>query len=445
MRLAQSKCTEMSLVQGLIATIRNEFPRADSDASGRRRIFFDAGAGSLVLRRAAQAQSEAMINYSANLGAPSWESQKAGEAIYAGRSAIKDFLNAESEECIVSGESATTLFFRLMYAISKELKRDQNVVTTEYDHYANVSACLELQRRGVVKETRLVKFNPETGSLDLDDLAASIDSETAIVSVAGVSNGLGSKTPLEKVRKLAREVGAYFVVDGVHMAPHMPTDVQEIDCDFLIFSGYKVFSRRGSFMYGKGELLEKLSPYKVDPAPDKVPTKWESGTLDQSLFASFNAVVDYFLWLGEIVQDQYKQQLQGLSGRKKLIRSAMLWIQDYEQTLSKAMLSGTGGASGIVDIPNVELYGIRDASRVKERTPTFTFSISGASYLDVAQYLWQKHSVATLPDDFYSRALKTYGIEKAVRASLAHYNTLEEVETFLRALLDTSQKLRTPT
>jgi selenocysteine lyase/cysteine desulfurase len=428
----------LSLAAKLIPQIRNEFPRADTDASGRKRIFFDAGAGSLVLRRAAEAESEAMVNYSANLGEPSSESQKAEEVIRQGRRGIRDLLSAESEDCIVSGESATSLFFRLTYALGKECSRNENVVTTEYDHYASVSAILELERRRVVKEARLARFDPVTGRLDYDHLASLIDSRTRIVSVAGVSNGLGAKTDLQKVARLAREVGAYFVVDAVHMVPHMPVNVLQLDCDFLIFSGYKVFSRRGSFMYGKKEVLQRLSPYKVDPAPDKAPGKWEWGTLDQALFAAFNAVIDYLAWLGGLARTEFGSKLGNLAGRPRELRAAMLWIEDYEKSLSRAMLGGVAGVPGILDIPNVIMYGPKNP---EERSPTFTFNIRGADYKEVANYLWEKHAVATLPDDFYSRALKTYGVEKAVRASLVHYNTVEEVAAFLRGLQDTAKAL----
>src|SRR5437870_12692737 len=113
----------MSLVSKLLPAIRNEFPRADYDASGRKRIFFEAGAGSLVLRKAAEAEAESIVNLSANLGAPSWESQRAEEVIRESRRGIRDLLNAPSEDCVVSGESTTSLFFRLTYALGKELKK----------------------------------------------------------------------------------------------------------------------------------------------------------------------------------------------------------------------------------------------------------------------------------------------------------------------------------
>lgn len=439
------KCFMVMLVSDkLIQTVRSEFPRADSDASGRKRIFLDAGAGSLVLRRAAEAERESMVDFSANLGSPSWESRRAEQVIMEGREAVSDLLNAEDSNCIVAGESATSLFFRLSYALSKEVRRDENVVTTNYDHYANVSAMLELERRGHLKETRFARFDPQTGKLDLDHLAGLIDSKTRAVSVAGVSNGLGSKTPLSEVAKLARKAGAYFIVDAVHMVPHMPVDVQEIDCDFLIFSAYKVFSRRGSFMYGRKEVLEKLSPYKIDPAHDEVPLRWEWGTLDQSFFASFSAVASYLEWLGKNAEEEENHlpsQLGNLTGRTRRLRAAMLWIENYEKTLSKTVLGGCSGKPGLPDIRGLDLYGVRDASRVDERTPTFTFNLKGVDCRTLAQFLWDKYSIATLPDDFYSRALKSYGVEKAVRASFAHYNTVEEACTLVEALNDAAKNV----
>ena len=430
------------VTQKLLPSIRSEFPRAETDGSGRKRAFLDAGAGSLVLRKAAQAEADAMVNFSANTGAPSWESQKVEQTIREGRASVKDFLNAASPDSIVCGESATSLFFRLVYALSKELKPDENVVTTEYEHWANASAMLELERRGWVKQTRFARFDPKTGMLDMDHLASLVDSKTRIVSVGGIANGLGSKTDLAGVHKIAKDAGAYFVVDAVHLAPHVSIDVQQMDCDFLIFSAYKVFSRRGSFMYGKKDLLQRLSPYKVDPNPDKVPGKWEWGTVDQGQFAAFTAVADYLAWLGTqtdaMLDPRQQQRLGDLTGRARGIRAAMLWIEDYEKTLSRAMFDGVNGSPGILEIPRVTLYGPRTA---ENRSPTFVFNVEGSDYQRTSRYLWEKHAVATLPDDFYSRALQTYGIEKAVRASLVHYNTIEEVGVFLKGLSDASKNL----
>ena len=138
----------------LLPSIRANFPRVDADAGGRPRIFFENAAGSLVLQQAVAAEATARMDCSANVDAPSWESKKNDEVILEGRRDVSDFLNAPDEYLVVSGESATSLLFHLSYAISKELSGKENVVTTDYEHYANISPWLELQRRGLVKEVR---------------------------------------------------------------------------------------------------------------------------------------------------------------------------------------------------------------------------------------------------------------------------------------------------
>jgi selenocysteine lyase/cysteine desulfurase len=118
----------------------------------------------------------------------------------------------------------------------------------------------------------------------------------------------------------------------------------------------------------------------------------------------------------------------------------MSWIERYERTLSEAMLGGTSQADGMQAISELELYGVKDPSKVHLRVPTFTFNITGADPSNVAEYFWKKHAIALLAEDgggFYSRTLKTYGKSIAVRASLTHFNTLQEVESFLSSLAET--------
>jgi selenocysteine lyase/cysteine desulfurase len=162
------------------------------------------------------------------------------------------------------------------------------------------------------------------------------------------------------------------------------------------------------------------------------------GTRDQSLFASISAVTDYLTWLGSNVQKDVEDKIRDYSGRRRLLKAALSWIEQYEQTLSLAML-GTNDQEGLRSIDKVEVYGITDATKVNLRVPTFTFNIEGADPSKVAEYLWNKHAIAVLAEDgggFYSRTLKTYGKSIAVRASPVHFNTVEEVGAFLRALED---------
>jgi len=420
--------------------IRKEFPRADADANGKRRVFFENAAGSLVLQRAVEAEGKARLDYSANVDGPFWESKMNEEVILEGRKAVRDFLNAPSEDCIISGESATSILFSLSYALSKEMSGNENIILTEYEHYANVSPWLELAERRVVKEVRFARFNPDDGQLDVSHFESLLDKNTRVVSVAGVSNVLGSKTPTAQVFKLAKEAGAYTVLDAVHTVQHIPVDVAKLDCDFAVFSAYKLFSRRGSFAYGRRELLDSLKPYKVKPAPEKTPGKWEMGTRDQALFASISAVVDYLNWLGSRVESEVREKIIDYVGRRRTLKAALSWIEKYEQTLSNAMLGGTSRTQGMQTMHGLEVYGVKDPSMTHLRVPTFTFNIVGADPFQVAQYLWDKHSIAVLAEDgggFYSRTLKTYGKSVGIRASLVHFNTVQEVETFLRALADT--------
>lgn len=423
----------------LLSLIRKEFPRADTDANGRRRAFFENAAGSLVLQCAADAEAKARIDCSANVDGPTWESKRNEEVISEGRQAVSDLLNAPNANCIVSGESATSLIFQLSYAIGKELSGKENIVTTDYEHYANISPWLELKRRGLVEEVRFARFNPKSALLDVSHLESLVDANTRVISVAGVSNVLGSKTPLDQVLRIAKGTSAYIVLDAVHTVAHTPLDVQKTPFDFVIFSAYKLFSRRGSFMYGREEFLRSLKPYKVVPAPEEPPANWEMGTRDQSLFASISAVMDYLYWLGSKVESEVGEHISEYTVRGRLLKAALTWIERYEYAMSIAMLRGVQGVEGLCNMPNVEVYGITDPAQAHSRVPTFTFNIVDANPVEVAKFLWEKHAIAVLAENhggFYSKTLNTYGKSIAVRASPVHYNTVEEIGMFLRAVKD---------
>jgi selenocysteine lyase/cysteine desulfurase len=394
-------------------------------------VFFDNGTRTLVVGRAAKSEAEARIDCSANVGAVFDESKKADAVILDGREAVADLLNAGSPDTIVSGESATALLFNLSYAIGKELTGKENVVTTDYEHYANISPWVELERRRKIREVKFVRLNKSEGILDLESL---IDDKTRVVTVTAASNVLGTKSFLEKIGRLAKEVKAYFVVDATHHIAHGPIDVKALDCDFLVFSGYKLFSSHGSFLYGKKDHLETLKPYKVAPAPEYAPYKWEWGTRDQSMFAAVRGVVDHFVWLADQVHNQYGGSFTEYSGRKRSLKVAMDAIEKYEIELSKATLAGFYGIKGLGDMSKVKVYGLTDVNRLKERDPTFAFKVKNMPDDKVVRRLWTEGGIATRAEDYYSRALESYNQQTMMRISLVHYNTLEEVSVFLKTL-----------
>lgn len=420
----------------LIEQIRSAFPRAATDLNGRRRAFFDNGTATLVVDKAAKAEAEARINCSANVEAIFDESKQAEVIIQVGRQAVADFLNAPSPATIISGESATSLLFNLSYALGRELDGSENIITTDYEHYTNVSPWVELERRGKIEQVRFSKLNMEEGTLDMDHLQELIDSKTKIIAVTSASNMLGTKTPLKEIGKIAKEAGAYFLVDAVHHIAHGPTDVQDIDCDFLVFSGYKLFSSHGSYLYGKKELLDSLKPFKVKPATNEPPGKFEWGTRNQATFASINGTIEHFLWLADNVSHQYKDEFTEFKNKKRSLKIAMDSIEKYEMELSRAVLIG------IDEIPGVKAFGLTDINRISERDPTFSIEVENISGEELAARLWKEGAIAARAGHYYSYAQDVYNKPKIYRISLVHYNTLEEVNTFLKTLNEICKKTR---
>jgi len=418
----------------LMEEIRAEFPRAHTSPDGKRRVFLDNGTGTLVLRRSADAQSEAALEWSANPGDSFPESRRAGEFMREGLQAVADLLNAESPENILSGQTATSLMFQLSYALGKQLRGTQNIVTTYYEHLSNVDPWRELVRRGCAGELRFACLRPD-GTLDMEHLRSLVDERTRVITVSAASNLLGSKTDLVEVGKIAREVGAYYVVDAVHHAAHGALDVREIGCDFLVISAYKFFTPKYiSFMYGKREHLESLSPYSAGIHHENVHAKWHWGSPDQAKYAAAAATVDYLAWLGGRMADRYVGQYIEYTGRARLLKIAMDAIDAHEKGISLAMIRGVDSAPGLPELPNVRLHGLYDPERIDERDPTFAFSMTNMSGREAERLLVEKYGIAMRSMLYWSMAEDFFDISLPLRASFVHYNTIEEVRMLLSAV-----------
>lgn len=426
----------MSFDQKFLSKVRKEFPAVEADPAGRKRAFLDNGAGTLVTRRASEMETAARVDWSANVGNVFFESKGAEETILDGRKAVADLLRAEGPETIISGESCTSLLFNLSYAMSRKFTGEGNVVATGYEHFANINPWVELGTVGLIKELKFAKFDLDTGLLDMEDLKSNINKDTKIVTVTAASNVLGTRTDLKEVGKMAKEVGAYFVVDAVHHVAHGPTDVSKIGCDFLVFSGYKLFSRHGSFMYGKPELIDKLTPYKVDPSPKQGPEKWEMGTRDQAMFAAIKGAVDYLAWVGD---PNAKSPPTSGTQRAAKVRQALERIEVYERELSRVVLDGYGKLLGLRYIPGVTIFGPREVPKIG-RDPTFAFKLDGYDDHDLSKILWDKYALAVGAEDYYSRVPAQYKTKTMMRATFVHYNTKQEALSLLTALSELAAK-----
>ena len=426
----------MSFDQKFLSKIRREFPAVESDPTGRKRAFLDNGAGTLVTRRSSEMETAARIDWSANVGNQFLESKGAEGAILEGRKAVADLLRAEGPETIVTGESCTSLLFSLSYAMSRKFTGEGNVVATGYEHFANINPWVELGAIGLIKELKFADFDLDTGLLDLEAMKSLINKDTKIVTVTAASNVLGTRTDLREVAKMAKEVGAHFVVDAVHHIAHGPTDVSKIGCGFLVFSGYKMFSRHGSFMYVKPGLLDALTPYKVDPSPKHGPEKWEMGTRDQAMFAAITGAVDYLAWVGD---PNAKTPPNAGPQRAAKVKLALEKIEAYEKELSRIVLDGYGRLLGLRYIPGVTIFGPREVPKIG-RDPTFAFKLDGYEDHDLAKILWDKYAIAAGAEDYYSRVPALYKAKTMMRATFVHYNTKQEALALLTALTELAAK-----
>ncbi len=422
----------------LLSRIRRQFPRAARGATGRQRAFLDNGAGTLVCREAAEREAQARIDWSANTGNVFPESKGAEATILSGREAVSDFLNAEGPHAILSGESATSFLFSLSYALARTFTGQENAVLTEYEHFANVSPWEELARTGKIREVRFAKFDRDTFALDLDDLAGRVDAKTKVVAVAAASNFLGTRSPLPEIARTAHEAGALLVVDAVHHVCHGPTDVREMGADALVLSGYKLFSRHGSFLYLRPDLVEDLRPYKVDPSPKRGPEKWEWGTRDQAMFAAIAGAVDYLASVGSGNRGPPKPGAR----RRTALRKAMAAIEDYEVGLSRLVLDGEHGRPGLLNVPGLTLYGPQDIPKKLGRDPTFTFRLAGYADLRLSRILYARYGLAVGAEDYFSRVPRMYGMATAMRATFVHYNTRGDAVALLRALHELAKRRR---
>jgi cysteine desulfurase family protein (TIGR01976 family) len=282
---------------------------------------------------------------------------------------------------------------------------------------------MALQRHGV--EIRWWRMRAD-GTLHLADLEPVLNSKTRLVACTAASNALGSIVDIKEVARMAHAAGAEVFLDAVQYAPHVPIDVQDLDCDYLVCSGYKIFAPHMGFLWGKRAALEALPTFREDFIPDKIPSKIEVGTFVYENVAGMDAAITYLEELGARTSPNGRPPT-----RRAVLLSAMNAIRDYEAILSGAMLKLMSQIDGVI------VYGIAESKSIGERVPTFCFNVRGVTPADVSVKMAAK-GIGVRDGNMYSpRLLERLGISPqtgAVRASLAHYNSLEEINRFADAL-----------
>jgi selenocysteine lyase/cysteine desulfurase len=427
---------EALITDGLIDGVRQKFWYAVEDRSGAQRIFFDSAAGSLVLKEAHSA-IERYSRISSYGGGLFSDSVVVDELVERARESVAMLVNAPSSKHIITAESTTAMFRRLAEAILPSLPDNSRIVVSAADHNANIDAwrrtAAELSHKQL--DVQMVRFDPTTGTVDLNHLETLADDRVRLMAVSHASNALGAENPIRQVRELLNRTApdALLIVDGVHFIPHGLVDVEAMGADAYAFSSYKIFAQRGlSFAYGSDKLL-RLPHYKLAPAPELPPESWDLGFRNPADFAPIIETANYLAWLGGECFPATSPEVKRDTAR--LVKLGQVAIRQYENRLVRAMFDGVGTTPGLRAIDGVTIYGLHEPEYYHLKEPTFSFNLRGQACDDVALTLWQKHRIAVRSGDHYAMDThKHLGIPGSVRASLAHYNTVDEVKTFLETL-----------
>ena len=406
--------------------IRQQFPSLDRPA-----IFFDNPGGTQIARQSLDRMNRYLIECNANHGGAFATSIASDVVLEEAHQAMADFYNATSAEEIIFGNNMTTLTLYISRSISREWKDGDEIVVTRLDHDANVTPwVLAAQDRGV--KVNWVDFDVEDGTLKLDDLGKALERKPRLLAVGYASNALGTINPVKQIVRMAHDSGTLVYIDAVQYAPHGPIDVQDLDCDFLVSSSYKFFGPHAGILYGKHDLLEKLFGYKVRPATNKLPGKFETGTQNHEGLAGVLGAIEYFEWIGKEFGGEYAATLSSYQERRLELKKGMAAIHTYELELGRALLSTLGS------IPGLRLYGLTDENRLQDRVATFSFRIKDMHPRKVAEQLAEQ-GIYVWDGNYYALNItERLGVEDSggmVRVGAAHYNTLEEVERLKDALL----------
>ncbi len=387
---------------------RGDFPSLARVWNGKRLAYLDGPAGSQVPRRVIEAISSYYETSNANTHGMFVTSRETDALIAQAREAVAAFLGARDPRTISFGQNMTTLAYSLSRALSRNLKAGDEVVVTQIDHEANRGPWMALQERGIlVREVKLLK---NEGRLDERDMARQITPRTRVVALGLASNALGTVNDAVLARRLAREAGAWLVLDAVHYAPHFPIDVAELDADFLFCSAYKFYGPHVGVLYSRPGLLETLEPDRLATQDQTAPDRIETGTLNHAALAGVKAAIEYLASWGE-----------GGTLRERIV-SAMTAIAAWEHGLARSC------DAALRDIPGVTRRGPDFASG--RRAPTVSITIDGVRAEEAARALGEEGVLVWDGHFFARRPIEVMGLLDrggVVRAGMLMYNTPEEV------------------
>lgn len=399
-----------------IQKIRQDFPILSREVYGKPLIYLDNAATTQKPLSVLDAMRDEYLNVNANVHrGVHYLSQQATDLHEAAREKVRQFINARKTEEIVFTRGTTEAINLVASSFCEsQMQAGDEVLVTEMEHHSNiVSWQLQAQKRGIV-----VRHLPITddGRLDLSSLTSHLTSRTKLVSVAHVSNVLGTVNPVEEIIKTAHEHGIPVLVDGAQSAPHFKVDVQTMDCDFFAFSGHKMYGPTGiGVLYGKEEWLEKLPPYQgggemIDKVTwekttfERLPFKFEAGTPDYVATHGLAKAIEYIDAIGFEAIQQHEQELT-------------CYCMEQLQT-----------------IDGMKIYGPAEG-----RDAVVSFNVGDIHHLDMGTLLDRLGIAVRTGHHCAQPLMDRLGISGTVRASFALYNTKEEIDALVAGIRRVSQ------
>jgi len=396
-----------------INKIRSDFPIF----SDKLLVYLDSAATTQKPKQVIDSVSDFYSNYNANVHRGIYElSIKATEMYHSARQKVANLINASDWRSIVFTGGTTESINLLAYSwVRKNLQKGDELLITEMEHHSNI-----VPWQLVAKESGIIlKYIPVNidGTLDLSNFDELITNKTKLVSVIHQSNVFGTINPIKKIINRAKQVGAITLIDAAQSVPHSHVDVQELDCDFLAFSGHKMLGPTGiGILYGKTELLNSMTPFMgggdminsvtmIESTWNDIPYKFEAGTPNIAQAIGLGAAIDY---INEI----------GLTN-----------IQDYVEHLVKTALEKLRAIDGLT------IYG----HQIGESSSVISFNLEGVHPHDLAQFLDQDGIAVRAGHHCAQPIMDKLSVSSTIRASFYLYNTKEEIDKLCASLRNTAK------
>ncbi len=398
--------------------IREQFPILTTEVYGRPLVYLDNAATTQKPRCVVEAERDQYYTANANVHrGVHYLSQQATDLLEQARVRVASFINAPSEQEIIFTRGTTEAVNLVASSYGQLLKEGDEVIISEMEHHSNIVPWqLMRDRRGIV--LRVIPFNDD-GILDLNAYKALFTDRTRMVSITHVSNVLGTVNPVEEMIHVAHSHGVPVLVDAAQSVPHFRVDVQQLDCDFLAFSGHKVYGPTGiGVLYGRRALLEQMPPYQgggemistvsFDRTTfEDIPYKFEAGTPNYVGAHALAVALDY---IDEIGLDN---------------------IADYERRLTRY------ATERLSDIPDLRIFG-----NTPDKGAVISFLVGDIHHLDMGTLL-DRLGIAVRTGHHCAQPIMThYGVEGMVRASFSFYNTEAETDALVEGIIRVAKMMQ---